>query len=175
MSPSRAQWRDAIKDSTLTPAQRFVALTMADYWKPNHTGPIWCAVSTICHDTGYSQASVYRALSELREQGWLDQVAAFTPTRSPRYQPSIPQGYSHSERTPEGAGSSQSERRVIAQREKVLSGCDLKPHVNHSPPHRPSQEEKEEEVEGKGSWTGYVWQCCPSCGSVDPCSCNLIG
>lgn len=174
MNPSRAEWRDAVKEAeSLTTNATFVALLVADYWSEKRAdATVWCAVSTLTRQSRLSRASVFKFLGELRAKGWLLQVEAGTPTKSPRYRPLIPPSVvqTPSARRTRKKGSVLQTGGVCTT-DGGICPTDPKPQTHHSPPHEPSHENGSE-VEGHGSWD---WQRCPSCRSVGPCDCNLLG
>ncbi|HET8661074.1 MAG TPA: helix-turn-helix domain-containing protein [Micromonosporaceae bacterium] len=100
LHPSRAAWRDAIKSSHLTPKARAIALTLADYWPQDRASPLWCTIPTLIEQTGFSRASVYRAMAELRDGGYLLMVEKRHKYKSPRYRPLLPAGPTPGEVTP---------------------------------------------------------------------------
>lgn len=91
MSMSRNAWRDAVRTSTLPPAQRAVANALAAYWPTGTTYPIlWASVATLAADTGYSDRHVKRSMAALEADGWLVLVAPHRQHRAPHYAPAVP-------------------------------------------------------------------------------------
>jgi hypothetical protein len=64
------RWRNALRDSDLSPTCRHVALTLATRMKIDDC---WCwpGLKLIARDTGYSKSTVVEALRVLEERGYL--------------------------------------------------------------------------------------------------------
>lgn len=91
MTMSRNAWRDAVRTSTLPPAQRAVANALAAYWPTGTTFPVlWASVATLAADTGYSERHVKRSMAALETGGWLTLVRPARQHHAPRYAPAVP-------------------------------------------------------------------------------------
>lgn len=116
MTMSRNAWRDAVRTSTLPPAQRAVANALAAYWPTGTTFPIlWASVATLAADTGYSERHVKRSMAALEAGGWLVLVRPHRQHRAPHYAPAVPQQdddapTAQDDETPPGRGSQRGHR-----------------------------------------------------------------
>jgi hypothetical protein len=91
---TRSEWRDAIRAQhcLLSPTERHVALTMADYI-PKPEAPeedLFCTLATIAGHTGLSERTIIRATNEIVAKGYAVQTSPKSQYRSPRYRPLVP-------------------------------------------------------------------------------------
>jgi hypothetical protein len=68
------RWRDAIWNSDLPPTPRFVAFALSRYMNFDKLSSAHPGPSRLANDTGYSLATVKRALKQLLELGWVQRV-----------------------------------------------------------------------------------------------------
>jgi len=87
----RTRWGIALRYSGLSPAARAVAHGLATFMKHDGSrcGP---GLDRITQATGYSRATVCRALAELQGQGWIHRGPAGGRGSPTVYTPTLPQG-----------------------------------------------------------------------------------
>jgi biotin operon repressor len=126
MNITRAEWRDSIDRSGLTPKARAVAKLIADFWKDEST-ELWTPIDVLTDRTGLSRATVYRAMEELQTYGYLVQVEKYRQHRSPRYLPLLAKA---------GSGAKADKPRGLNQR--IQRSQDENPEVStgYPSPHR---------------------------------------
>jgi len=68
--PSKGTYINAIAKSDLSPAQRFVAIMVANAMRTEEQ-VCWASQATLSESTGYSVSTIRRSLRQLQELGWL--------------------------------------------------------------------------------------------------------